>query len=304
MKILFCIFILFVALEVQAQDTSKWMVIAPEGDDYTLLMPQPISVIKRDVRVGDGLGIVIPIYESEEKGISFFAFSFEKYKQFGQPIILKKFETIGEGLHYSLLNGTAKGNINITDKKEFRLNGRRVKEFSFQHGEKIGVARLYEGDEKYVALVVLGMKDKQTDLKIFFESFHFTAANATLNNETSAIVKKLTADDPTIKPALWKIDAPRDYKKTVVNRGFLNNRILNPKEVKPDLSPNIKVRGEVKLKLLVDESGKVISAEVIEGHPLLKASAIKTAMMAKFEPMMLSGNPIKFDGWIIVKFQD
>lgn len=303
MKLLHCILILFVALSVQAQEISKRVIISPDGEGFTVTMPQPVSVVMRDVRLDDGLGTVRSVYESEENDIRFFAFTFEKYKQLGQPIIYKKFETISKGLHYSLLNGTAKNAISITDKKDFKLNGKQVKEFSFQTNEKNGIARLYDGDENYIALVVLGSKDIQDGAKNFFESLQFINANSKLDTSSDNI-KKLASNDSSIKSELWKIYTPPDYKKIVVSRGWLNPKILNPEEVKPSTNPHLKGEAEVKLKLLVDESGKVISAEAIEGHPLLRTAAVNAAIKAKFEPMTMSGNPIKFDGWITIKFQN
>ncbi|HEY8205180.1 MAG TPA: TonB family protein, partial [Pyrinomonadaceae bacterium] len=60
--------------------------------------------------------------------------------------------------------------------------------------------------------------------------------------------------------------------------------------------------GQVTVQVLVDESGNVISANPVSGHPLLKASAAAAARASKFSPTVLSGQPVKVSGVIIYNF--
>lgn len=58
----------------------------------------------------------------------------------------------------------------------------------------------------------------------------------------------------------------------------------------------------VKVEVVVDEAGKVTWARGVEGHPLLYASAVQAARGAEFEPLVMSGRPVSFGGYLIYKF--
>jgi protein TonB len=61
--------------------------------------------------------------------------------------------------------------------------------------------------------------------------------------------------------------------------------------------------GTVRVQVLVDEAGNVISASAVSGHPLLQASAVAAARSSKFSPTLLSGVPVKVSGVITYNFQ-
>ena len=48
------------------------------------------------------------------------------------------------------------------------------------------------------------------------------------------------------------------------------------------MAKNIHVFGAVNVQILVDEQGKVISAQTVSGHPLLVTAAKDAAMRARF----------------------
>jgi TonB family protein len=58
----------------------------------------------------------------------------------------------------------------------------------------------------------------------------------------------------------------------------------------------------VTVQVTVDETGKVISATAVSGHPLLRAAAVDAARRARFTPTLLTGVPVKVTGMIIYNF--
>lgn len=60
----------------------------------------------------------------------------------------------------------------------------------------------------------------------------------------------------------------------------------------PKAAKFVRVSGKVTVKVLIDENGNVAKAEVILGHPLLRASSVKAALLTKFFPIVLSGKKI------------
>src|SRR5262249_38967129 len=72
----------------------------------------------------------------------------------------------------------------------------------------------------------------------------------------------------------------------------------------PPLARAAKISGTVVVEVTVDESGAVIAARAISGHPLLKAAAIEAAQRWQFTPTMLSGTPVKVVGSITFNFNN
>jgi TonB family protein len=91
-----------------------------------------------------------------------------------------------------------------------------------------------------------------------------------------------------------------------VDSGVLNGKaILLPAPKFPGpLGPGDAsgLAGPIMIKVTVDESGNVISAFAVSGHPLLRAACIAAAKEAKFKPMPISGRPVKFSGTIVYNF--
>jgi len=70
----------------------------------------------------------------------------------------------------------------------------------------------------------------------------------------------------------------------------------------PAIARSAHASGAVKVQVLIDENGNVISASAVSGHPLLQAAAVGAARASKFTPTKLSGQPVKVNGFIIYNF--
>jgi TonB family protein len=75
-----------------------------------------------------------------------------------------------------------------------------------------------------------------------------------------------------------------------------------PKPAYPPIARAAHVTGTVDVKVIVDEEGKVIAAQVLSGHPLLQAVSVSAARQAQFFPTLLDGKPIKVVGVISYSF--
>jgi TonB family protein len=95
--------------------------------------------------------------------------------------------------------------------------------------------------------------------------------------------------------------APKILKS--VSGGVLNGTALNlPSPVYPDSARRMRIFGIVSVDVLVDETGKVISAQASRGPAPLREAAVQAAMRARFSPTMLSGEPVKVAGVINYNF--
>jgi Gram-negative bacterial TonB protein C-terminal len=86
-----------------------------------------------------------------------------------------------------------------------------------------------------------------------------------------------------------------------VESGVLNKKAIELPE--PKLPPGTpKVAGKVIVRVIVDETGKVISAEVEDGRIELRLPALAAARRARFAPLVIEGKPVQVTGLLTYQF--
>ena len=106
---------------------------------------------------------------------------------------------------------------------------------------------------------------------------------------------------PTKKPVEEKIQKPKIT--TITSGGVVNGKAtLLPKPIYPAAAKSVKATGAVNVQVTIDETGNVVSAKAVDGHPLLRMEAEKAARNAKFSPTFLTGQAVKVSGIIVYKF--
>jgi len=96
---------------------------------------------------------------------------------------------------------------------------------------------------------------------------------------------------------------PPKPKPKTISGGVLNGKATSlPKPAYPAAAKAIRASGAVSVQVLIDESGRVISASAVSGHALLRAAAVAAAQGARFSPTLLSGQPVKVSGVITYNF--
>jgi TonB family protein len=89
----------------------------------------------------------------------------------------------------------------------------------------------------------------------------------------------------------------------VISGGVLNAKAVSkPEPTYPAVARAAHATGVVTVQVTVDETGNVVSAEAVSGHPLLRAAAVAAAREAKFSPTRLSGKPVKVSGILTYNF--
>lgn len=92
-------------------------------------------------------------------------------------------------------------------------------------------------------------------------------------------------------------------KKVIQSGGVLNGKAISlPQPAYPPMAKAARASGTVNVQVLVDETGKVVSATAVSGHPLLRQAAVQAAYRARFTPTLLSGQPVKVQGIITYNF--
>ncbi len=78
--------------------------------------------------------------------------------------------------------------------------------------------------------------------------------------------------------------------------------ISKPQAQYPPIAKATRASGQVKVEITIDEVGKVISAKILSGHPLLREAALTAARKWEFKPTTLSGKPVKVRGVLTFNF--
>src|SRR5215213_4294124 len=97
--------------------------------------------------------------------------------------------------------------------------------------------------------------------------------------------------------------APANQIPKSVSGGVLNGKAINlVKPAYPAAAKAVRAAGAVNVQVTIDETGNVISANAVSGHPLLRAAAVEAARASKFSPTRLEGQPVKVTGVIVYNF--
>jgi TonB family protein len=115
---------------------------------------------------------------------------------------------------------------------------------------------------------------------------------AEANSRTPRIVMDAEPPSPIFTPTMKPVSG-----------GVLNGTAISlPTPIYPDAAKRMRVSGIVSVEVVVDETGRVISAEATHGPGPLRDTARLAALRARFSPTKLSGQPVKVSGLINYKF--
>lgn len=95
---------------------------------------------------------------------------------------------------------------------------------------------------------------------------------------------------------------PRPVARTISKGVITGLAIELPKPTYSAFNKQAHAQGAVSVQVLIDETGKVVSAKAVSGHPLLLAAATQAAYRAKFSPTRLGDQPVKVSGVITYNF--
>ena len=106
----------------------------------------------------------------------------------------------------------------------------------------------------------------------------------------------ISIDEPPPSPGPKPILKP-------VSGGVLNGTAVSlPPLLYPEAAKRMRTQGVVTVDVILDETGKVVSASASAGPTILRDAAVQAALKARFSPTKLSGQPVKVSGVINYKF--
>jgi TonB family protein len=99
------------------------------------------------------------------------------------------------------------------------------------------------------------------------------------------------------------VTKPSQKSGDLIDLGVVNGRAISlPRPEYSSMARGARAAGSVTVFVTIDETGKVVAARAITGHPLLREASEAAAREARFKPTMVSGQPIKVTGIITYSF--
>lgn len=127
-----------------------------------------------------------------------------------------------------------------------------------------------------------------------------TTIHVFVNAADGSIVKTEREERKRENPEL--INSNRSAEKAL-DGGVLNGKATSlPVPEYPTIARQARVSGSVNVEVLIDETGNVVEAHSVSGHPLLQAAAVSAARQATFAPTRLNGEPVMIRGVITYSF--
>lgn len=127
-------------------------------------------------------------------------------------------------------------------------------------------------------------------------SSNATFSNTRANSMTNAANFSMnTASTPPPKTA--------NRSPKIISGGVLNTKAIEvPQPIYPPAARAVGASGKVIVQVLIDEGGRVISANAVSGNPILRDAAVQAARSARFSPTLRGGEPVKVSGVINYDF--
>lgn len=187
------------------------------------------------------------------------------------------------------ISGDAEMKLLSEESISFRGHSGRAYKFQMAFGDAFGKSYII-GSRVYLMLaIIVGADNGEKEMVRFFDSFAPLDAPA-------------APSEPPPPPA--PRPAPTIPKDAIeVSGGILQASAVKKVEPEyPAIARAASADGAVGIQITISEEGKVIQAEAITGHPLLRDAALKAARQWEFTTTERSGKPVKVAGVLTFHF--
>lgn len=203
-------------------------------------------------------------------------------------------------LPIAFLMFTITGNISAQDAKHSKIgivNGRAT---YLPKPDYPQYAKDFCADGKVEVEILIDEKGNVVETKVI-------SGNELLQNSAVEAARKakfaLTPEIPVKTKGIIVYNFVSERK--CINAGIVNTRATNlPKPPFPStFNGKIKKLETVVVQIIVNESGDVIYARSILGHPVFKQASEVAARQTKFAPTLISGEPFNINALLVYKFK-
>jgi len=163
---------------------------------------------------------------------------------------------------------------------------------------------------------------EQIDGKFWFPTYSYADDDLVFDNGTDLRIRmrvkytdyvvghgKVTITEiEEVKPGSIQNETKSDNRarpRGPVESGNLNDKATDfPKPIYPGEARKAHITGQVQVRVIVDETGRVMSADIVSGPKQLWIAAIDAARKAHFEPTLIGGSAVKITGILIYDFKE
>ena len=290
----FALTLLICSQSINAQ--AQWQKIAPLGESFTVEMPTWANGVSRVILLSATKSVPARVLYSVANGRRYAIASFVRTTD-DRVLALSNFPEFAMGMEWSLTS--AEGTTgSLTFQQDLSSGSTIIKQYHLQLGEHRGVARFIATETWLYALVVIGADANDSDAQRFLTSFLIGKTNKDAEPDATKVITRSGGyADQELPPEPW----PR--KANPISGGVLNGKALSlARPEYPKAARKNRDEGQVRVRIVIDEFGKVIGAEAIEGPESLREAAIAAAYKSLFTPTRLMGQPVKVSGVIVYNF--
>jgi TonB family protein len=200
-----------------------------------------------------------------------------------QPFLnIPQDENHKNSLYKGLVAGIVEsGELKLLSEMPITFRGHSGREYKFLMDSNKATGKAYIiGSTIYFLLALsIGTGDGEEESARFFDSFTPLDAPVSSGKSETPVGTVTVSGGPILDKATKKVDP--DY---------------------PPIARAARAEGKVMVQITTSPEGKVIQAEVVEGHPLLRDAALQAARQWEFNPTELSGVPAKVSGVLTFNF--
>jgi len=152
------------------------------------------------------------------------------------------------------------------------------------------------------------MRVKYTDFVVGRGKVTITEVGEAPETDTKSQTQSQSQSKPQTQPTTTTTQPQTNSEtsaddKQPVEGGFLNGKAISlPKAAYPDEARKTHAEGTVQVKVVIDETGNVMSAVAVFGPEVLRDAAVKAATRAKFKPTIVGGVAVKVSGILTYDF--
>jgi TonB family protein len=316
-------------LAVVNAQTPEWETLRPEGEEFSVQMPKG-STLESSKETYHKMELNSRIYLSNTRGGPVFAVvSLSGIKS--NPAMYTEMQRVNSYVdafkdifppRISPKDAKAAVPVKLTITGEKTLQGHAGREYKMSVGALSGTVQVFATRKRFYAMVYLNSKKDDAVQDEFVSSFSLpdkgqdlpatVAAQSSATDAANGRPAKVQSEDGAAETPVPNGDAKPETtaganlapeKRKPIPGGVLNGKaIVLPKPDYPTDAKTAGAAGAVAVQVTVDETGMVIEAKAISGHPLLQQPSVNAALQARFSPTSLMGEPVKVSGVLVFNF--
>jgi TonB family protein len=297
---------------------GDWETLRPEGETFSVLMPKG-STFESSKTLYHKMELSTRVYlSSRSAGPVFAVVSLSGIKS--NPALYTEQQRINsyvdafKEIFTPRVRKDAIGKLTIVGEKS--VQGNPGREYRLTIAELSGTARVFATRKRFYALVYLNSKKDEVLQEQFLSSFtlpeQFAEPTATAQAEApptapapaeASATKVQPNDNAEPKQEDPNHSAGEPGKHKPISGGVLNGKAISlPKPDYPADARAAGIDGVVVVQVTVDEQGNVVDARPVSGPLQLQQSASAAALLARFSPTLLMGEPVRVTGVIVYNF--